>query len=115
MEGEKSLTSAYESFSEKSSSESYTKTFPKFSSNQVLLGCLAQITHLPIAKASALVVATTSLVLGFTNALQQKSAQTQIIEGKKNTVPKIIYGSRNPFKKGRCNSLRTLTGSYSIL
>ena len=41
----------------------------KFCSKKTLLGCLAQMTHLPMARASAEVVATTSLVLGFTKTL----------------------------------------------
>lgn len=39
------------------------------SAKKALQGWSAQISHLPIARASALVVATTSLVLGFTRTL----------------------------------------------
>lgn len=45
------------------------RALPKFCSKKVLLGWRAQMTHLPMARASALVVATTSLVLGLTKAL----------------------------------------------
>ena len=45
----------------------------KFLRKKLLLGCSGQTTHLPMASASALVVATTSDVLGLTNTLKTSS------------------------------------------
>ena len=47
-----------------------------------------QMTHLPMANASALVVATTSLVLGFTNTLHN----THLLAQTATSPQDVVYG-----------------------
>lgn len=58
---------------------------------KALQGCSAQMTHFPMARASALVVATTSLVLGLTNTLRPGSHQP---------CPPLSTGQKRRMQKG---------------